>query len=142
MVGDDNESRQWEEIEHTADWSIRVWGSDLRELFEHAARGMLSLLGGSSTPDGQMIHHTIDLEAPDNETLLVDWLSELVWLIEDKELFFTSVEVAAVADLTIHAEVEGKPNAEYGKHIKAITYHNLSIRETEKGYETTIIFDV
>ena len=31
---------RFEEIEHTADIAIRVWGSDLAELFANAAYGM------------------------------------------------------------------------------------------------------
>jgi SHS2 domain-containing protein len=38
--------------------------------------------------------------------------------------------------------MEGAPIASLDKAIKAVTYHNLRINETSKGFETTIVFDV
>ena len=35
----------YEELQHTADWSIRVWGEDINQLFEHAAAAMFHLQG-------------------------------------------------------------------------------------------------
>ncbi len=130
----------WEEIDHTADWALRVWGEDRRALFENAARGMNSLIGGQAGET--MLHRTFTLAAPDWETLLIDWLTELLFLIEDEGVIFTQITVHRVEDLSIEAEVQGAAGLNMEKHIKAATYHNLSIRPTGQGYETIIIFDV
>jgi SHS2 domain-containing protein len=132
----------WEEIEHTADWALRVRGEDLRALFENAARGMVSLIGGEASPAGAVIHRTISLHAPDWEILLVDWLTELLYLIEDQQVVFTHIAVHHVADFALEAEVTGRTNGRFDKYIKAVTYHNLAIRQTDTGYETAIVFDV
>lgn len=132
----------WEEIEHTADWALRVRGEDLRALFENAARGMVSMIGGHASPTGVDVHETFSLHAPDWEILLVDWLTELLYLIEDQQVVFTHIAVHHVADFSLEAEVTGKTNGRFDKYIKAVTYHNLAIRQTETGYETVIVFDV
>lgn len=136
------DSQPWEEIDHTADWALRVWGEDRRTLFENAARGMISLIGGQADPGQTLRHRTFTLTAPDWETLLIDWLSELLFFIEDEGIIFTQITVHRVEDLGIEAEVQGAAGAGMEKHIKAATYHNLSIHPTDRGYETIIIFDV
>jgi len=132
----------WEEIEHTADWALRVRGEDLRELFENAARGMAWLAGGEATPGAGAVRKLIDLDAPDYETLLVDWLTELLYWMEDADLVLTRIRVERVEELKLEAEVEGIPGAAFSKHIKAATYHGLNIRQSEDGWEATVVFDV
>ncbi|MBN1311861.1 MAG: archease [Anaerolineae bacterium] len=135
-------SQGWEEVEHTADWSIRVWGEDLRSLFENAARGMVSLIEGKAAPEQSTTEHTFELEAPDLEVLLVDWLTELLTLIEDEGIIFSHIRVAQVDDLKLVAQASGQPGGAFSKHIKAVTFHNLAVRRTSTGYETVIVFDV
>jgi len=38
--------------------------------------------------------------------------------------------------------MSGAPVGSPGKDIKAVTYHNLAIRKTERGLEVNIVFDV
>ena len=71
----------YEEIEHTADWALRVRGQTLTELFRNAGLGMLSLLGIEHGP-GNAESRFIELKADDNETLLVIWLEELLYPLE------------------------------------------------------------
>jgi SHS2 domain-containing protein len=40
------------------------------------------------------------------------------------------------------AQVESAPIASLAKEIKAVTYHNLAIRQTERGLQANIVFDV
>jgi SHS2 domain-containing protein len=70
----------FEEIEHTADRALRVRGATLDELFANAGRGMVALTGAEADPNRSVLHE-VDLEAPDVESLLVDGLSELVYLM-------------------------------------------------------------
>lgn len=132
----------WEEVPHTADWALKVRGGDLRALFENAARGMASLIGGEAGPDAAVTVRDFVLDAPDLEMLLVDWLTELLVLVEDSSAFFTKIVVHDVTGTGLHARVTMQPGGEFTKHIKAVTYHNLAIRQTDQGFETTIVFDV
>ncbi len=130
----------YEEVQHTADWSLRVWAADLNELFAEAARGMNALTGARPAP-GPASHRTLETTAPDPESLLVSFLSELVYAAEQEHLVFENFKVK-VDDQRLKVEMEGAPLASVDKSIKAVTYHNLKIRKTERGYEAEIVFDV
>lgn len=135
-------SPPWEEVAHTADWALKVRGGDVRALFENAARGMVSLIGGQAAPGAEPIRREISLRAPDLETLLVDWLTELLVLVEEEGVIFNEISVSEVADLALRASVSAEPGGRFSKEIKAVTFHNLAIRPVANGYETTIVFDV
>lgn len=132
----------FEIVEHTADWSIRVRGRDLAELFARAAQGMAYLLAGdpATIPNEDAAH--IALEAYDAVDLLVAWLSELAYYAEQDGIVFTTVEDLRLSPSALEATVRGGRPAELLKHIKAVTYHDLAIRQTDTGLETTIVFDV
>lgn len=142
MDNNANTSGGWEEIDHTADWALRVWGEDLRSLFENAARGMVSLIEGKAAPDQPAILYTFELEALDWEILLVDWLTELLARIEDEGIVFSYIHTEWVDDLKLVAQASGQSGGDFKKVIKAVTFHNLAIHHTPKGYETEIVFDV
>ena len=130
----------FEEISHTADWSARVWAADLPSLFVEAARAMSSLSGtviGNST----RVTQTFETKGPDVESLLVAFLSELVYYQEQENLTFDVFDLR-VAEQSLKVQMEGSPIASLEKAIKAVTYHNLKIENTVAGFETTIVFDV
>jgi SHS2 domain-containing protein len=133
--------RGFEEVEHTADIAIRVWGRDLAELFVNAACGMACQLAdvGDVKPT---IERLVALEAYDVETLLVAWLGELLYLGERDESVFAEFDVREIAPTRLRAVVRGGAVKEYRRHIKAVTFGGLEIRPTSRGYETTIVFDV
>jgi SHS2 domain-containing protein len=77
----------FEEISHTADWSVRVWAQDLPSLFAESARAMNSL-AGTVTGQSPLVKRTFKSEGPDIESLLVAFLSELVYYQEQENLAF------------------------------------------------------
>ncbi len=129
-----------EEIEHTADYAIRVRGLYLAHLFIEAARGMNALTGGR--PENFSVGREITLQALDLETLLVTWLEELAFLMETEGEIYDRFKVLAFSPTELRVKVQGGPAAKLDKLIKAITFHDLSINKTAAGYETTIVFDV
>jgi SHS2 domain-containing protein len=134
-------TQRFEELPHTADLSIRVWGQDLAALFANAAYGMASLL---AAPDdvAPAVAHSIALEAPDVETLLVSWLEELLYLGERDDLLFVRFELERVTAQELRAVAHGGPVRGARRSIKAVTFSGLAVVPTAEGYETTIVFDV
>ncbi len=130
-----------EEIEHTADWAIHVRGRDLAELFTRAAQGMYALVTDLAGVR-PLVERKVTLESFDAETLLVDWLSELLWYTESEGLVFSRFEVHEIMPTRLQATVRGEVVSDLEKQIKAVTFHNLAIRRTGEGYEVTIVFDV
>jgi SHS2 domain-containing protein len=130
----------FEEISHNADWSVRVWAVDLPSLFIEAARAMNSL-AGTVLGRGPRLHQAFEAEAPDAESLLVAFLSELVYYQEQQNIAFDDFDLR-IATQWLKVEMEGAEIASSDKAIKAVTYHNLKIEKTDRGLETTIVFDV
>jgi len=130
-----------EEIEHTADLAIRVRGRHLEELFVNAALGMAMLMADLKEIAPHVERH-VELEEFDAETLLVSWLSELLWFNEESDAVFVRFEIKELTRTRLEATVWGGAAISQWKHIKAVTFHDLEIIETSDGYEVTVIFDV
>jgi SHS2 domain-containing protein len=132
----------FEVVDHTADWALRIYGSDLTQLLSNAAIGMASLMVQDIREVPVDVERYLELEAYDAETLLVDWLTELAFWAEDEQLIFPVISLSDVTDTHLKASLKGSRVAELLKHIKAVTYHNLEIEKTERGLAVTVVFDV
>jgi SHS2 domain-containing protein len=132
----------FEIVEHTADWAIRVTAPDLAALFTYAAQGMNSLLVSQGETIPLDIEREIVLEAYDAESLLVDWLGELVYWAEMEQVVMHEFDLQHISPTSLRAKVRGGRAFELEKHIKAVTYHNLAIEDTSDGLQVTLVFDV
>ncbi len=136
-----NAEAGFRESEHTADFALDAWAPDLPGLFEQAARGMYALEGVRLQPGERASHH-LELRALDTESLLVSFLSELLYLGEQHGLGFDTFDIHLEGEDGLRAELGGAPIAHLDKEIKAVTYHNLAIRRTPRGLEVSLVFDV
>lgn len=134
------EDRGFEELEHTADWALRVWAPDFASLLETAAYGMKQLAEIKLARKRAYVCE-MTLEAEDREGLLVKFLSEILYCAEVEHAGFSHFEIH-VDGLRLRAIVYGASIVSQKKEIKAVTYHNLKIEETERGLEVEIVFDV
>ena len=132
---------KFEEIEHTADWAYKVRGSNLKELFIQAAKGLYFLVGMELTP-GVKSTKSIEVQAIDRESLLVAWLNELLYFHECENLGFDQIEIQHLDDTSLKAKVTGANTQQWLKDIKAVTYHNLAIHQTATELEVTLVLDV
>lgn len=134
--------RQFEEVDHTADLSLRVWGQDLAELLIHAAQGMFHLMRCEPVEGAASTTRRLSLQAPDSETLLVEWLNELLYSSESNQECYDEFRILHLEPQAVEAEISGHPQTASGRDIKAATYSNLHITETAEGYEVVLTFDV
>lgn len=132
----------FEEIEHTADWALRIRGRDWPEFLINAAQGMTSLLVTDPAAIPLTQERPLELAAYDAESLLVNWLSELAYWAEQEQLLFREFILSEVSPTHLQAIVRGGRVSTLQKHIKAVTYHNLAVIQTEQGLEAIVVFDV
>jgi SHS2 domain-containing protein len=134
------ENAGYREIPHTADWELQVWAPDLPGLMKKAAEGMYTLSGTRLIGEARQ-DRTFEFPLADRESALVDFLSELLFISEQDGIGFDCFEIACTKD---HCTVvaSGAGIAAQTKEIKAVTYHNLWVRETERGLKVNIVFDV
>lgn len=133
----------FEILEHTADIGLRARGLNLEETFEQATRGFAEIAGIWAPAGGDEV--AIDVTSGDLEALLVEWLSEVLYLHETRDAALAGVELASVDDGratgTLTLTPLGKEPSE-GVPIKAITYHQLKIERTSDGYSAEVFFDI
>jgi SHS2 domain-containing protein len=135
--------KHYELIEHTADVGVKAYGKTVAEAFEHAAEGMFDIITDESTID-PIGEYNIVLEAPDREQLLVDWLSQLLFLNDAQDLVFGKFEVTLTENhLSAHVfgEKYNKKKHQMGVEIKAVTYHMLQVHETTPIF-LQVLFDI
>jgi SHS2 domain-containing protein len=130
------------EVDHTADLELEIWAGTLPGLFEEAARGLNQLLEirwESDQDDHRIEQFTV--EAADNEGLLVSFLGELLYLLEQDRLAGKDFQVE-ISDSTLTAEVRCGHVRSYSREIKAVTYHRLDIRFNDGVYSVNVVFDI
>jgi SHS2 domain-containing protein len=136
--------KKFEILDHTADTGIIAYGDDMQQAFENAALGMFNLITDlKSIEDNQT--RKIDVDSPDRDSLLVNWLNELIYLFDVENLIFSKFEIIHLDDSTLSACAYGE-KVDFSKHeiktgIKAATYHMLRIDENDLC-RVQVLFDI
>lgn len=137
--------RPFEILEHTADVGFRAWGAHPDELFVNAAHAMMAI-AAEDDPVARTGVRAIDVAGEDYESLLVNWLSELLYLFDADEFVANRIEVASITPTQIRARLIGEgrdPERHRWKLIvKAVTYHELQVNQTGDGWEARVFLDI
>lgn len=134
----------FQHIEHTADVGIKAWDETLEGCIEQATLGVLDIMAAWRPGDA---HETVPIEvsARDLGGVLVDWLSEVLYISESRDAIVTAIDIDSVNETgargTISITDRGEEVLE-GTAVKAVTYHQLDISPTETGWAATLIVDV
>ena len=130
----------YEEIDHTADLALRVWGEDFYALLIQSAKGMYELMNLEYDPNSEGRFQFL-IKLSECENMLVDFLSELLFVSEDKQKSLADFSFEKSGD-RVNITAKSYAIQKLRKNIKAVTFHDLEIKWTEKGQETVITFDV
>ena len=134
---------RFEVIDHTADIGIIAYGKDEKEVFTNSAFAMFSLI---AELDGvaESVFREVEVTADDEETLLVAWLNELLYLFDVENIIFKRFDIISLDELRLRANAYGEKfdplRHELKTQIKAATYHMLKIEKGD-GFRAQIIFD-
>ncbi len=132
----------FEEIEHTADRAFTARGRDMQELFVHAAQAIFELQP-CTAPGPRRIKRDVEVTGLDRETLLVNWLNELLYLSERFQERYDSFEILDLFDQCLRARLWGTQQvAATNTTAKAVTFHNLAIRREGVEWAATLVVDV
>jgi SHS2 domain-containing protein len=131
-------------LEHTADTGLEANADSLPQLIEELALGMFELMAAiEACPDDQTAEATV--EAASAEDLVVDTLSELLYLSETEGLHLCRFDVVLTGDFAVEIQATGVTTEDVeltGPPIKAVTYHQLHVSETDEGWSAIVYFDV
>ena len=132
-------------IDHTADFGIHVFGSDSKELFANAAWAMFDLITEIDYLKG-MDSCNIKISGDDWFDLMVNWLREILFLWNGKEMLVKTAHILSLSKNDLSAKVvfdQYDPDLHIiTTEIKAVTYHQIDVQKKSTGWESKIIFDV
>ena len=136
--------KDFEIIDHTADVGIIAYGADIRQAFANAARAMFSLITELNEVE-EGIYRDIELTAPDQESMIVEWLNELIYLFDTENIIFKRFDITQLDSTQLKARSYGE-KVNSSKHklktgIKAATYHMLRINKGD-GCQIQVLFDI
>jgi SHS2 domain-containing protein len=139
------EEPAWEELEHPADVRLRIRGESLKDLLENAARGMVEVFLDPATVQNRG-SFPVEADGEDAESLLINWLQEILFIFDAERFAPCRVEVTALEEGRVIGRLGGE-QFDPDRHgtrteIKAVTWHNLELKESESGLEVTVVFDV
>jgi SHS2 domain-containing protein len=131
----------FEEIDHTADLCLQVWGKKKEDLFREALKGLYYCSQVKIDPLISVDIQQLQFAEIDDESLLVSFLSECNYLLQFDQVYFRPIKMDFDrSELRITNQVYRVTNIQ--REIKAITFHNLKINKNDKGYSALIVFDV
>ncbi len=136
-------------LDHGADIGLEVTSDSLEGLFSEAGKSIFSLMVDIK---GIQSEESLELELnePDLEDLLYEWLSELLSLSNLKGQVYGEFPKLTITETNSEYSLEtvaGGENIEPGKHklgteVKAVTYQGLEINEIEDGWRCRFVVDV
>jgi len=136
-------------LEHVADIYVEAWGRNLEEAFEEAARAMFESMAnlGNVRPEKKV---RVEIEADNVETLLVDWLNELLFYVDAEGLLLSEFKVEKIEEIDSGYRLKGYAAGEPinpEKHelkveVKAATYGLMKIEQTPEGARLRVLFDI
>jgi len=134
--------KKYEILEHKADLKIRAFGRTKEELFLNLLLGMTNTLRVKIKKQKSKIRK-IKIKSLNLETLLVDFLSEVLYLIQVNKEIYNNIKFSKFTDSEIEGVLFGKKVERFGLDIKGVTYHNLNIYQEKNGiWQATVLFDI
>ena len=136
--------KDFEIVNHTADVGVIAYGANINQAFANAAKALFSLIAELDNVE-EVLHRDIELLAPDQESLLVDWLNELIYLFDTENIIFKRFDIIELNDTQLKARSYGE-KVDSLKHIlkigvKAATYHMLKVDKTN-GCKVQVLLDI
>lgn len=130
-------------LDHVTDLKLKIFGRNLIELFTNAALALFESITDKKSiikTNGKI--HQIKITSADQESLMVDWLNELLFLHSVHKENYFNIKINRLSETELEAKISGNPSRADKIEIKAVTYHDLKITKTKNGYEAIILFDI
>jgi SHS2 domain-containing protein len=135
----------WSTFEHQADVGLQIDSVDGPTLFSDAGLAYLALVCELAAVREREVYD-LACQACSVEELLVDWLNELIFLVEGRRVLWRRIELAEFSETSLRAVLHGEPvdpaRHEFRSVVKAATYHALVVARDRDGWHARVILDV
>lgn len=132
-------------LEHTADVGFEAFGATREEVFANAARALFFLMIDLESVEPRKPVAIVE-KSSDPAGLLVDWLSQLLYLHDGEGWLFSDFRVGFESETELVGEARGEKLDPARHHlkllVKAITYHQLALEQTRQGWRAQVYVDI
>ncbi len=126
-------------ISHPTDIRLLIFGSSFKNIFENALLGMAEILKPKKTLNKDK--QKIKIKSLDNTALLIDFLSEVLYLSNTNKAVYTKLKIKKITSFNLEGEIEGYKIESLSEDIKAVIYHESYIKQTVNNFwEALVIF--
>ena len=135
----------FEILEHTADVGVRATGDTLAEALSWVAKGMFSVIADMDSVEPRKALE-VSVPSTDADTLVVDWLNELLYRYEAEGFLLKEFDVTVdEGGKSLVGKCVGEA-VDPERHVmltavKAATYHDLQVSHNAQ-WEIQVILDV
>lgn len=131
--------------DHTADVAVEATGPTLDATVAAVADGLAAAMCDEIPATGGD-RFSLSVRAESREALLFDYLDELIYERDVRGVLPVDNEATvrgAGDEWTVEASARGVPlSAVDAREVKAVTYSEMDLRETETGWTAYVVFDV
>lgn len=131
---------EYRNLQHSADLKLEIYGKNEEELFENSMIAMFKESGVRGNEE--KIKREIGAEALDINSLLVAFLSEILYLSEINDEVYWKIKFNQFNERKINGELIGEKIQERGTLIKGVTFHDLSVEKKNNRWSAVILFDI
>ena len=127
----------------TSDVLFEAYGKNLKELFENSAIALSSIICEIKEV-GKEKSFSVELKGDSTEELMINWLQEIIALVDIKEMFFSKFEITEIKENCLKAKFYGEPISpeKAGIVVKGVTYYKLKLEKIKDIYKSTISLDI
>ena len=132
-------------FDHTADLGVEISAATIEELYAAVGFALFDLLTDLSKVRAGIAREIV-VAGEEPADLLVNFLREILYLWNGERFLIKTCSILEATPQRLKALLRGEafdPDRHRMKaEIKAVTYHQASVCETEEGFVAKVVFDV
>jgi len=132
--------KKYEILPHISDLKIRIFGRTKENIFQNALFAMSENMKPEVSKKNT--ERKVKIKSLDSATLLADFLNETLYLSQVKKEAYFNLKISKLTDTELEGEIAGEKVKRFGEDIKAVTYHDLEVKQVADGWEAVIVFDI
>jgi len=145
----DREAEGHRFLEHVTDAYIEAWGPRLEQAFAQAAEGFYETMLNLEKID-PIVEDDLEVYGHDKKELLYNWLEQLLLEFDINQMVYSSYDTSIASDTStqfrLRAKIRGEKydRAKHGTktEVKGVTYHLMTVEESEKEARVRFILDL
>lgn len=134
--------KAYELLESPSELRIRVRGPSIEVLFRNALLAMFEVIEPLYCENSREHSHTLYLSSADRDALLIDFLSQALYLSDVNNEAYFKATFARLDENTAEVMIIGKKIKGFAVEIKAVTHHGALIRQNGQMFATELTFDI